>query len=89
MLLSIASVRHAILIFSAKYSVKMDTTVLLLGVLFSSIGLGYFIYGKKQHHSMALICGIVLMIYPYFIDNIALLIGVGLVLMTIPKWLKR
>lgn len=66
----------------------MDTTVLLLGVLFSSVGLGYFIYGKKQQHTIALLCGIALMMYPYFIDNIVLLISLGLVLMTVPKWVK-
>lgn len=66
----------------------MDVTVLLLGVLFSSIGLGYFIYGKKQQHTIAFLCGIALMIYPYFIDKITLLIGVGLVLMLIPKFVK-
>ena len=27
---------------------KMDTGLLLWGLLFSSIGLGYFIYGKRQ-----------------------------------------
>lgn len=47
----------------------MNTVPLLLGVVFSSIGLGYFIYGKKQQQTMPLICGIALMIYPYFIEN--------------------
>ncbi|WP_173910134.1 amino acid transport protein [Acinetobacter sp. Marseille-Q1618] len=66
----------------------MNVSVLLLGVLFSSIGLGYFIYGKKQQHTMALVCGIVLMVYPYFIENITLLIVVGIVVMSIPKFIK-
>lgn len=66
----------------------MNVSILLLGVLFSSIGLGYFIYGKKQQRIIVLLCGIALMMYPYFIDNIMLLISVGLVLMTVPKWVK-
>lgn len=36
----------------------MNTTQLLLGVLFSSIGLGYFIYGKKQKVIVPLVCGL-------------------------------
>ncbi|WP_111858333.1 amino acid transport protein [Acinetobacter sp. CFCC 10889] len=66
----------------------MNVSILLLGVLFSSIGLGYFIYGKKQQRIIVLLSGIALMMYPYFIDNIMLLISVGLVLMTVPKWVK-
>lgn len=66
----------------------MNVSVLLWGVLFSSIGLGYFIYGKKQQHTMALICGIGLMIYPYFVENIALLLCTGIVLMLVPKSIK-
>ncbi|NNP71535.1 hypothetical protein A7P53_03595 [Acinetobacter defluvii] len=66
----------------------MNVSVLLWGVLFSSIGLGYFIYGKKQQHIMALICGIGLMIYPYFVENIALLLCTGIVLMLVPKFIK-
>jgi hypothetical protein len=50
----------------------MSTSVLLWGLLFSSIGLGLFLYGKKQRAVVPLVCGIVLMIYPYFIANAAI-----------------
>ena len=66
----------------------MNATVLLLGVLFSSIGFGYFLYGKKQQKSVPLICGIVLIIYPYFIENISIMLALGLVLCVIPKFLR-
>lgn len=36
----------------------MNTSQLLFGVLFSSIGLGYFIYGKKQKVIMPFFCGL-------------------------------
>ncbi len=42
----------------------MSASLLLWGVLFSSIGLGYFIYGKKQNATVPLVCGIALMIIP-------------------------
>ena len=47
----------------------LDTAWLFWGLVFSSIGFGYFLYGKKQGRAAPLICGIALMIYPYFISN--------------------
>ena len=66
----------------------MNTVPLLLGVVFSSIGLGYFIYGKKQQQTMLLICGISLMIYPYFIENTVFLILIGIILCIAPKFIR-
>jgi len=42
---------------------------LLWGLLFGSIGLGYFIYGKKQRAVVPLVCGLALMLFPYFVSN--------------------
>ena len=66
----------------------MNTVQLLLGIVFSSIGLGYFIYGKKQQQTMPLICGIALMIYPYFIENTVFLILIGIILCIAPKFIR-
>lgn len=66
----------------------MNITILLLGVVFSSIGLGYFIYGKKQQQTIPLICGIVLMIYPYFIENAVILTAIGILLCVAPKFVR-
>jgi hypothetical protein len=41
----------------------MNTTQLFLGLIFSCIGLGYFMYGKKQKVIVPLVCGLVLMIF--------------------------
>ena len=64
------------------------TAVLLWGLLFGSIGLGYFIYGRKQSASVPLLCGLALMIFPYFVSNIPLLIGIGVLLVVIPYFLR-
>ena len=64
------------------------TAVLLWGLLFGSIGLGYFIYGKKQRAAVPLVCGLALMIFPYFVPNTMLLVGVGAVLIAIPYFLR-
>jgi hypothetical protein len=64
------------------------TAVLLWGLLFGSIGFGFFIYGKKQKAIVPLITGVGLCVIPYFIANVYVLIGVGLVLMAIPFFVR-
>lgn len=66
----------------------MNTTVLLLGVVFSSIGLGYFVFGKKQKNMVVLVSGIILMLYPYFIENIFFMLIIGVALIFLPKFIK-
>lgn len=61
-----------------------STAVLLWGLLFGSIGFGFFIYGKKQKAVVPLITGIVLCVVPYFIANVYVLVGVGVVLVATP-----
>ena len=65
------------------------TAVLLWGLLFGSIGLGYFIYGKKQRAVVPLVCGLGLMVFPYFVPNTMLLVGVGAMLIAIPYFLRQ
>ncbi len=64
---------------------------IMLGIVFGSLGAGYFIYGKKQDDWITLITGIVLCIFPYFFANIWLLLVVGSALAAVPfiarKWL--
>lgn len=66
----------------------MDAGLLLWGLLFSSIGLGFFLYGRKQRSAVPLVCGLVLMIYPYFIPNVIALVAIGVVLTAVPYFLK-
>ncbi|EEY87061.1 amino acid transport protein [Acinetobacter radioresistens] len=66
----------------------MTATQLLLGVLFSSIGLGYFLYGRKQSMTVPLVCGLILIIFPYFVENLFLLGSIGLVLAVLPYFLR-
>ncbi len=67
----------------------MEVSILLWGVLFSSVGLGFFIYGRKQRAPVPLVCGLALMIYPYFIPNRIALVAIGIVLSAIPYFLRR
>ncbi|HTA65388.1 MAG TPA: hypothetical protein VK753_07780 [Xanthomonadaceae bacterium] len=64
------------------------TAWLFWGLVFSSVGMGYFIYGKKQGRAAPLLCGIALMVYPYFIDSAWATIGIGVALMAIPYFAR-
>jgi hypothetical protein len=66
----------------------MNATQLFLGVIFSSIGLGYFMYGKKQKMTVPLVCGLVLMLFTYFIESNILITVIGIVLSILPYFLR-
>ena len=63
-------------------------TTLMVSVLFSSIGAGYFVYGKKQRQVVPLLTGLALCVYPYFLSNGYVIIVVGVLLTAVP-WLLR
>jgi hypothetical protein len=66
----------------------VETAQLLWGLLFSSIGLGFFIYGKKQRAVVPLFCGLILMIYPYFVSNTIALVAIGAALVALPYFVR-
>ncbi len=65
-----------------------DTSVLLWGVLFGSVGVGFFIYGRKQQAIVPLLVGVALFVVPYFISNVYLLVLVGLLLVAVPYFVR-
>jgi predicted membrane protein len=65
-----------------------DTSMLLWGVVFGSIGLGFFIYGRKQQAVVPLVAGIALFIVPYVIANLYLLLLVGIILVALPYFVR-
>ena len=67
----------------------MDTTILLLSVLFSSIGFGYFLYGRKQRKNVPFICGMILMIFPYFIGNLWAMLAIGIAVSATPYFIRN
>jgi len=62
----------------------VSTTVLILSLLLSSVGLAYLIYGRRQRKATALLSGLALCICPYFIGNIYILIALGIGLLALP-----
>lgn len=57
---------------------------LFLGLLFGAIGTIYFLYGKKQHDALFLVVGVALAIYPYFFENVLVVLLIGAALSAIP-----
>lgn len=51
--------------------------------VFGVFGLSIFNLGRKQQKPIPLVCGIVLMVYPYFVDNVYWLWGIGAVVLAI------
>ncbi len=66
----------------------MSTATLIWGLIFGSIGLGFFVYGKKQKLIIPLVCGILLILFPYFISNIYILVFSGIVLVALPYFIR-
>lgn len=59
----------------------LDANALLASLLVGSIGLVAFIYGKRQSRPPQLVVGLVLMIYPYFVSNVLVMLGIAFVLL--------
>jgi hypothetical protein len=66
----------------------MDANSIFVGMVTGAIGAGYLLYGKKQAKLTPAICGILLMAYSYFTDNVWILLIVGLALVVAPWVIK-
>jgi hypothetical protein len=66
----------------------LNTATLLWGLLFGSIGLGFFVYGRRQKAVVPLLAGLALMIFPYFIANTIALVTLGIALIAIPYFIR-
>jgi hypothetical protein len=61
----------------------------LFGLLFSAIGTGYFIYGRRERSSLYLLLGLSLVAYPYFVSSVVLLVMIGVLLSALPLAVYR
>lgn len=55
----------------------MNPNALLASILLGSVGLGFFVYGRKQRRGPHLAAGVLLMVYPYFVPSVALMLIIG------------
>ena len=64
------------------------TSLLIWGIMFGAIGLGFFTYGRRQKAVVPLITGIALFIIPYSISNVYLLVIAGAALVALPYFVR-
>ena len=61
-----------------------STGGIISALIFSLIGMAYFSYGKKTDQYIILFTGVLLMCYPYFIQDVIMLTAVGIELCCMP-----
>jgi len=59
-------------------------STLIVGLLASALGAGYFVYGKRQAKIAPMVAGVLLCVYPYFVDGMLWLVLVGVALAAAP-----
>ncbi len=64
----------------------MDGNTILAGFAVSTLGLGFFMYGKKQARLPQMVFGLVCLVYPYFVGGPLIVLGVFAVL-SLAFWL--
>ncbi|MCL1059352.1 hypothetical protein CXF83_15815 [Shewanella sp. Choline-02u-19] len=67
----------------------MDSaSIMVWSVLFGSIGMGYFMYGRRQKAIVPLCIGLSLFVFPYFMSSVTMLLIVGVILVAIPYFIR-
>jgi hypothetical protein len=55
----------------------LSSSSIFANIVVSTVGFGFFLYGKKQRRVPQLVTGVVLMVYPYFVSGAALMLAIG------------
>jgi hypothetical protein len=58
-----------------------DTNFLFASLLWGSVGVGYFIYGKKQREMMPMLGGVAMIAASYFVGSALLMSLISIALM--------
>lgn len=65
----------------------MQTSTIVLGLIFSAIGVGYFIYGRRRSNMAARWSGVALILYPYLVIDPVMMAAIGVGLMLVPRFI--
>jgi len=68
---------------------NLDPLYLFANIVVGSIGTGYFIYGKRQSHFLALVAGVGLIAITFFVADLLWLCLLAVLLMAAPKLLGQ
>jgi hypothetical protein len=62
---------------------SLDPGSLIASLLVSSVGFVLFEYGRRMRRPPQIGVGIVLLVYPYFVESVWAMLGIGAVLLVI------
>ncbi|ABI71795.1 hypothetical protein [Shewanella frigidimarina] len=65
-----------------------SSSMSMWSVLFGAIGMGYFVYGKRQRAIVPLCVGMALIVFPYFVASVTTLLIMGIILVAIPYFIR-
>ncbi len=57
---------------------------MIAAVFLGIIGTGYVMYGRKAQHPVALVAGVLLCVFPYFVDGFVWTLVIGGILLALP-----
>jgi len=57
--------------------VNLDGNSLLASLLIGLVGSACFLYGKRQGRVPQMLAGVVMVIYPYFVPNVAIMLAIA------------
>jgi hypothetical protein len=63
-------------------------TTLIFSLIFGSVGIGYFVYGKRQGKLIRLLTGVALNVFPYLMSNVYEIVIIGVILTGVPWFIK-
>ncbi len=66
----------------------MNMATIMWSMVFGSIGMGYVVFGRQQRNGIALVAGLLLCVFPFFVDDTILMIVLGVALMALPWFIR-
>ena len=73
---------------SQRRPVMPPPSELFVNLMLSFLGMSYVVYARKTGHTLALACGVLMMVFPYFIAGVWPELAIGSLLALLP-WLLR
>ena len=67
----------------------MSPWAIIASVVFSMLGIFYFKRGKSQSDIPMIVCGVLLLLYPYFVSNALYIVLIGAGLLAAPHFVNR
>ena len=67
----------------------MSGLALFVGLVFGAVGGLYLALARRMHEADYLVCGVALIVYPYFFSSVILIVIIGLLIAAIPIARRR